>query len=87
MLIAFMIGIGMGSFFFGGLYVTTRWMLTAQHPGLLMWISMLLRFAWILVGLYWLAQDGWPAMLIALAGMMIVRTGMSRFLGGKRYEY
>lgn len=87
MLVGFIVGIGMGCVYFGGLFLTTQGIKEAGHPGLLVGASMILRFAVMIAGFYLLSQKGILPALMGLMGMILVRIGMIRFLGGKRYEH
>lgn len=87
MLIGFITGIGLGCIYFGGLFLTTQRMGTVGRPELLMGASLILRFAVMVAGFYLLSQQGVLPPLFGLFGVILVRIGMIRFLGGKRYEH
>lgn len=71
--IAIVAGLGLGTFFFGGLWWTVRRLPTARHPGALALGSFLVRTAVTAGGLF-LAADGRPGPIAAgLAALLAVR--------------
>lgn len=80
LLLAFAAGLGLGLFYFGGLWWTVNRVATAGQPGLLMLGSMLLRGVVVLAG-FWLVMDGQFDRLIAcVVGFFIMRTILVRRL-------
>lgn len=80
LLLAFVAGLGLGLFYFGGLWWTVNRVATAGQPGLLMLGSMLLRGAVVLAG-FWLVMDGQLDRLIAcVVGFFVMRTLLIRRL-------
>ncbi len=68
----------LGVFFFGGLWWTVNNLAGARRPALLVLVSFTLRTGVLLGGFYLLltgaaAGSGWPPLLAALAGFVIVR--------------
>ena len=78
----FLIGIGLGIVFFGGLYWTVQKLPDAKHPSLLMSASLLFRMAALLGVLFYVSKGGYKAILFTMAGMLLVRLAMT--LGVKR---
>ncbi len=73
-------GLLMGLFFFGGLWLTVRRVtVPCRRPMLFVWTSFLTRGAVTALCFYALARwGGWVAILASLAGMMLVRSILSR---------
>jgi F1F0 ATPase subunit 2 len=72
-LLPLMAGIGLGLFFFGGLWLTTRQVLKMRHPAWLILLSFLGRTALTLAGFYLLAQGRWERLLAAIVGFFVAR--------------
>lgn len=72
-LAVFLIGVVLGIFFFGGLYLTIRRLSITRHPFLLVMGSFMLRLLLTLVGFYW-AMDGelWR-LVVCLMGFLVAR--------------
>ena len=78
--IAFVIGLGLGAFYFGGLWLTVRKAARMTHPAPLFFVSSLVRLAVVLLCFY-LAMNGvWQNLLACLAGFIVVRTFLVRRL-------
>lgn len=71
-------GGAVGLFYFGGLWLTVRRIPGASRPQLLLIGSLFLRLAISLGAIYLLVPWGWPALVAALAGLMIVRQILTR---------
>jgi F1F0 ATPase subunit 2 len=78
--LAFVAGLALGLFYFGGLWLTVNRLAAAGRPGLLVLGSMVLRGAVVLAGL-WLVMDGQLDRLLAcIVGFFIMRTLLIRRL-------
>lgn len=66
-------GILLGAIFFGGLWWTVRKGLTAKHPALWFFGSMVLRTSIVLLGFYFVMGDDWRKLLAGLIGFVIAR--------------
>lgn len=78
LVIAFLAGLGMGFFYFGGLWLTVRKLLVTQRPFLWFSVSLLLRLAIVMGGFYLIIVRYVGAELIILLltcilGFLIVR--------------
>lgn len=78
LILSLIMGMLLGIFFFGGLWLTIKKMQKAAHPGLLILTSALCRTALTLTGFWfvgiWLSETGrWQRMTICLIGFMIAR--------------
>lgn len=74
-------GLALGLFYFGGLWYTVRMMTRVQHPLRLFLLSFAVRTVIVLGVIYWLGAGMWQRMVVALAGMIIVRFVLTRRLG------
>ena len=68
-------GIGLGVFFYGGLYFTIIRGLNSQHPALWFLSSFLLRTGLVVTGFYFISDGHWQRLLVCLTGFML--TGMA----------
>jgi F1F0 ATPase subunit 2 len=66
-------GIVLGSIFFAGLYWTVQRGTTSAHPALWFLSSFLLRTTIVLTGIYLLADDQWPRLLLCMIGFIGAR--------------
>jgi F1F0 ATPase subunit 2 len=72
-LIALISGLLFGTLFFGGLWITVRKTLGSPNPAIWILGSSLLRTAIVLIGFYYIVQEGLQALLISLVGFIIAR--------------
>ena len=66
-------GIGLGVFFFGGLWWTVNKSISARRPGLWVFVSLTLRMSVALTGFYLVAGVHWQRLLACLLGFLIAR--------------
>jgi F1F0 ATPase subunit 2 len=76
---AFIAGILLGIFFFGGLWWTVRKGVAANHIALWFFGSLLLRSGVVMLGFYWVMGDSWQRMLAGLMGFVIARVVVTRY--------
>ena len=69
----FSAGVAVGLFYFGGLWWTVRRIPTSRRPGLLVLSSFWIRTGVAAAALIPLARIGWPPLVAALAGTLLVR--------------
>lgn len=74
-------GLGLGVFFFAGLWWTIRRGGSAQRPALLFLGSLLLRMGIVLTGFYLVSDGDWQRLLVCLLGFVIGRSILTRFAG------
>ena len=72
--LALLAGIGLGLFYFGGLWLTVQCLPTIRHPAWLMLGSFLMRTLAALFGFYAVMSDSWARLLVCLAGFLVMRT-------------
>lgn len=66
-------GMSLGVLFYGGLWLTVRWLPGSRRPALLMMTSLVLRAMLVLAGLYLLGAGEGLRLMAALAGVMLSR--------------
>jgi F1F0 ATPase subunit 2 len=76
--LAWVAGLLLGAFFFGGLWWTVRRGVSAQRPALWFLISSLLRTGIILTGFYFISGNHWERLVAALLGFVIARFIVTR---------
>ncbi|WP_269619436.1 ATP synthase subunit I [Zhongshania sp. BJYM1] len=65
-------GIGLGLFFYGGLYLTVSRGLNSQRPALWFFTSFVLRVAVVLTGFYFVNDGHWQRLVSCVTAFMIV---------------
>ena len=78
-LLASVVGLLLGGFFFAGLWWTIQKGLTAKHPALWFLGSILVRTAVVLVGVYLVSDGKWERMLACLVGFVLARFLVMRY--------
>ncbi len=73
LLLAGAAGLGLGLFYFGGLWLTVRWLPTVRSPVALTVGSLVGRTALTLLGFYLVMAGHWERMLACLVGFILVR--------------
>jgi F1F0 ATPase subunit 2 len=83
--ISLVLGIGLGLFNFGGLWITVSRMTRARHPALMLAGSYLVRLTVLGACFILLARGGhWERILACLAGVILVQATVVRRLGRRR---
>ncbi len=78
-------GIGLGVFFYGGLWYTVRQVTVSRHPALIMLASFWLRSAVVVAGFLLLIDRRWDYALTCLASFTAGRLVVARVLpSGKK---
>jgi len=70
---AFLVGMGTGIVYFGGLWWTVRQLPFVRQPGLLTMGSFLVRTGISLTAFYLASEGHWERILISLLGFIIIR--------------
>ncbi len=68
-----LLGAGLGTFFFGGLWWTVKRAVSSTRAGLWFSVSLLVRISVVLVGFYFFGSGNWQQMLACLMGFIIAR--------------
>lgn len=79
-LLAILVGVGLGGMYFGGLWLTVRRLPDAHWPVLLLLGSIVGRTTLTLVGFYLVMGGRWERILACLAGFILVRVVLVRWL-------
>jgi F1F0 ATPase subunit 2 len=77
---ALIVGLLSGAIFFGGLWWTVRTGTAARNPAAWFPVSLLLRACLSAVGFYYVAADGWQALLLCMGGFLTARAAMFRLI-------
>ena len=79
MILAFIVGLLLGTIFFGGLWVTVRKLATSKMPALWFLGSFFLRVSITLIGFYYISSGSWQRLLICVAGFITARYSVIYF--------
>ena len=71
-------GLLLGTFFFGGLWWTTKWALRSKSPAIWFMASLFIRLGITITGFYLISRGLWERVLICLLGFIIARIIMIR---------
>jgi len=71
--LAFTAGLGIGGFYFAGLWWTVRRLPLVRRPAAWVLGSFVVRAGLSLLGFYGVLQGGWPMLAASLAGFILVR--------------
>ena len=77
---AFLAGVFLGLFYFGGLWLTLRRLSATGQSTLFLLASFLGRNGVVLAGFYFVMQGQWQRILVCLAGFVVMRTLLFHFL-------
>lgn len=72
-LLTLIVGLLLGTVFFGGLWWTVRRGVVARQPALWFGSSLLLRSAIVVAGFHYVGGSDWRMLLVCLAGFVIAR--------------
>jgi F1F0 ATPase subunit 2 len=81
--VAFLAGLGIGLWYFGGLWFTVRRLPTTRHPALLLLGSFLVRAIISVCGFYVVMQGSGARLVAAFLGFVVIRTVLA---GRSAYE-
>jgi F1F0 ATPase subunit 2 len=76
--LALLLGLLLGTIFFGGLWWTIQRGLSSERPGRWFFASWLLRTGLALAGFYWVARGSWERLLVCLGGFVLARLVVTR---------
>ena len=84
-LLYLLVGLGLGLFYFGGLWLTIKNMNQSRSPIVLTLGSFILRTGAVFLVLIYVARQGdWENILILLAGFIVSRIFLSRMIGKRK---
>ena len=72
-----LVGVALGTIFFGGLWWTVRHAMTSRRVALWFFASLLLRTVFVLLGFYLACGSDWRRWLAALVGFSLARLGVT----------
>ena len=78
-ILAFIVGLLLGTKFFGGLWFTVRKLVTSKRPALWFLGSFILRVSITLIGFYYISSGSWQRLIICVAGFIIARFAVIHF--------
>jgi len=73
LIFAWAAGVGLGAFFFGGLWWTLRRGMSSKRPALWFFASLLVRMSILLSGMFFVAGGHWERMVVSLVGCIMAR--------------
>lgn len=73
MTLAFIAGLALGTFFFGGLWVTVKKAVTAKIPAIWFFGSLIIRVSVVMLGFYCISPGGWQQLIVSLLGFIVAR--------------
>ena len=71
--LALLAGLSLGAMFFGGLWWTVRRSLSAKHPAIWLFGSVMLRMSATLAGFYFVGRGDWARLVVCLVGFVLAR--------------
>jgi F1F0 ATPase subunit 2 len=80
-LAALTMGVLLGAFYFGGLWMTVRRLAISRQPALLLFASFVVRMSVVLIGFYTVSGGRWQPIVACLVGFLIARMLLVRRLG------
>ena len=81
------IGLGLGLFYFGGLWLTIKKMNISRSPWILTLGSFILRTVAVFLVLIYVARKGeWSNILILLVGFVVSRIFLTRMIGKQKID-
>lgn len=78
LILALLAGMGLGGFFFGGLWWTVHKGISSKRPGLLFLASLVVRTSLVLTGFYFVGAEHWQRLLACLLGFVLARLIVTR---------
>ncbi|MEO9146201.1 MAG: ATP synthase subunit I [Ginsengibacter sp.] len=73
MILVFIVGMLLGTLFFGGLWFTVKKTVVSKTPALWVFGSFLFRVSITLLGFYFIGLGDWEKLIICLIGFIIAR--------------
>lgn len=79
MILALVVGFGLGILFFGGLWFTVKKGTNSKTPAIWFVVSSIIRIAITLIGFYYISSGNLRRLLICTGGFIIARFVVMRF--------
>ncbi|HOO47715.1 MAG TPA: ATP synthase subunit I [Deltaproteobacteria bacterium] len=79
--VAFLLGMGLGAFYFLFLWKTLQKIPDVDNPGFVMFRSFIIRTAVVLSGFYLIMDHSWERIVAALFGFIVMREVLTRIKG------
>ena len=73
LVLVFVMGLVLGTFFFGGLWLTVKLAVKSKYPSLLFMLSSAFRIVVTLFGFYLITKGGLPNIVICMSGFVVAR--------------
>lgn len=89
LIVALIVGMALGAFYFGGLWITVCRIPTMPMPAIWLALSFAVRTAVVLSGFYIVAAGSWERLVLSVAGFLIARMLLIRHLrwrGESRFQ-
>ncbi|MDA3832667.1 MAG: ATP synthase subunit I [Spirochaetales bacterium] len=83
---AFAAGIGLGAFYFGGLWLTVQRLSKVRRPALLSMCSLFGRLGITVFGFYLIMDGHWERMIVCMIGFLVMRGILVRHWGPNAYN-
>jgi F1F0 ATPase subunit 2 len=81
LVMAFLAGLGLGTFYFLNLWKTVQRISEPPGPGMFMFRNFFIRVAVVLPCFYLIMADHWERLVAAVIGFVIMREILVRYLG------
>lgn len=75
-----LVGIGLGTVFFGGLWLTVRSARSSRYPAVIIVGSFWVRTAVVVAGFLWVTDGRWQNAIVCLVGFAVARMFFTRFV-------
>lgn len=79
--VAFLLGMGLGAFYFLFLWKTLQKIPDVDNPGFVMFRSFIIRTSVVLSGFYLIMDHSWERIVAALFGFIVMREVLTRIKG------
>jgi len=79
MILAFIAGLVLGIFFFGGLWFTVKKAVTAKTPSIWFFLSFFLRVSIVMFGFYYISPGGLQPLIVSVLGFIVARFVVTHF--------
>jgi len=73
LILALVLGVMLGTFFFGGLWLTVKKGLSSKRAAFWFAGSLLLRTGVVISGFYWVTNGRWERLLVCMIGFFLAR--------------